>query len=117
MQTERNAVIESADINDGDRGLLTAWVSLDYGGSGQAFGGYALYLPDFVNSKQQANYAGLFIWRVMQIAGVTRWADLKGKTIRVRADGGKVYAIGHILKDDWFYPTAEFKRLQSSVQP
>jgi len=114
MLTERNAVIKSAHINDGERGLLTAWLDLDYGGSGQGFGGYALFLPgDYTHSKQQANYAGLFIWRVMQVAGVSSWHQLEGKTIRVRQEHGKVHAIGHIVKDDWFDPSVEFKRLDS----
>lgn len=41
----KNAVIKSAVIDSDDMGLLTVWLHLDYGGSGQGFGGYALYLP------------------------------------------------------------------------
>jgi hypothetical protein len=45
MIEEKNAVIESATITNDDHGLLSAWVYLDFGGSGQGFGGFALYLP------------------------------------------------------------------------
>lgn len=31
----KNAIIDSAIIDMGDRGLLTAWIYLDYGGSAQ----------------------------------------------------------------------------------
>lgn len=112
----RNAVIESARITNDDHGLLSAWLSLDYGGSGQGFGGYCLYLPkDFTHSNNQKNYAGHFIWRVMEIAGVTEWSGLVGKTIRARCEHSKVHAVGHIVKDDWFAPSDDFKAMESAT--
>lgn len=106
---ERNAVIETATITNDDHGLLSAWLGLDYGGTSQGFGGYALYLPkDFSHSINQRNYAGHFIWRCLEVVGVTEWAKLPGKTIRVRSEHSKVHAIGHIVKDDWFEPSKDF---------
>ena len=32
-----NAIIKSAELNDGDRGLLTGWLHLEYGSGGQGF--------------------------------------------------------------------------------
>ncbi len=110
---ERNAIITDATITNDDHGLLSAWLSLDYGGSGQGFGGYALYLPDgFKLRTVGPNYAGHFIWRVLAVAGVTQWSALVGKTIRVRCTPAKVESIGHIVNDDWFNPSDDFKAMQ-----
>ncbi len=104
-----NASITSADIQTDDHGLLTVWLHLDYGGSGQGFGGYALYLPkSWKHHQKNAGWAGHFLWRVMEVASVTRWDQLPGKTIRVKREHSKVHAIGHILKDDWFEPAVDF---------
>lgn len=110
----KNAIIESARLTTEDRGLLSAWITLDYGGSAQSFGGFALYLPtSFTHSDPSGpNYAGLFIYRVMEIAGVSEWSRLVGKTIRVKADLSSVRAIGHIVKDDWFFPARDFEILK-----
>lgn len=117
MTETKNAVIESATITNDDHGLLSAWLHLDYGGSGQGFGGYALYLPKgFTHSNPSGpNYAGHFIWRVMEIAGVSEWGKLKGKTIRVRCDHSAVHAIGHIVKEDWFCPSDDFRQFENAA--
>ena len=112
----KNAVIERATITNDDHGLLSAWLYLDYGGSGQGFGGYTLYLPkNFKHSTNQKNYAGHFIWRAMEVAGVYEWSQLKGKTIRVKCEHSKIRAIGHIVKDDWFDPSEDFKMMESGT--
>ena len=108
----KNAIISSVVLDTGDRGLLTAWIHLDYGGSGQGFGGHVLYLPkDFKHFTEKGDFAGHFIFRSMQIAEVGEWSKMKGKTVRVRIENGLAVAIGHIVKDDWFCPGDDFKRM------
>ena len=109
----KNAIIEGVTITNDDHGMLSAWLYLSYHGSGQGFGGYALYQPEFPDSP---NYAGHFIWRTLQIADVTEWGKLIGKTIRVQCEHSKVHAIGHIIKDDWFFPSEDFAKL-TMVKP
>lgn len=86
--------------------MLSSFLHLDYGGSGQGFGGYALFSPEF-----KTDATGLWIWRCMEIAGVSEWTCLPGRTIRVRANHSSVEAIGHILKDLWFDPKKELAAL------
>jgi hypothetical protein len=110
----KNAIIREARITNDDHGLLTAWLDLDYGGSGQGFGGYSLYLPSSFRHHDPSgpNYAGHFIWRVMEVADVTEWSRLPGKTVRVRCEHSQVHAVGHIVKDDWFNPRADFEAMR-----
>ena len=113
----KNAIIESATITNDDHGLLTSWLTLDYGGSGQGFGGFALYLPDlFKNHRKQDSYCGHFIWKVMEIADVNEWGKLKGKPIRVKSEHSKVYGIGHFIKDNWFYPEKDFEKIRALIE-
>jgi len=111
---QKNAIIKSARLTSDDHGLLSAWLDLDYGGTGQGFGGYSLYLPKPYthHDLQGPNYAGHFIWRVMEVAGVTEWSNLPGRTIRARCEHISVHAIGHIVKDDWFNPGADFEQMR-----
>lgn len=94
----KNAVIKSVKIEN-ERGL-SAWLHLDYGGSGQGFGGYMLL-------GGERNYCGIFIARCLDIGGVDEWSKLVGKTIRVRVYDGLIKSIGHIIKDDWFTPSKD----------
>lgn len=112
----QNAIIESASITSSDRiDCLDVWLGLKYGGGGcQGFGGFALYLPKSSNNHNIMSVAGHHIYRIMEIAGVTEWDKLVGKTIRVQSSWSKVYKIGHIIKDDWFCPEEEYKNHESS---
>jgi hypothetical protein len=113
----KNALIGSVTLDDGGRGLLTGWLMLEYGDSGhQGFGGHTLYLPTSYKHHGGKNYAGHWIFRVMEIAGVSSWDKMKGKTIRVKLKSdmlnASIIAIGHIIKDDWFNPEDEFEKLK-----
>jgi len=112
----KNAIIKSVSI-DIEREILTGWIELDYGGYSQSFGGYFLHMQDNDENKKNNNlYAGHFIMRCMQIGGVQKWEDLKGKTIRVISDNNKIYAIGHIVINDWFDIEVDFKKLQNESE-
>lgn len=85
----RNAVIRRATLGFEDHGLLSSFVDLNYGSSGQGFGGFAL----------GGDYASRWIAGVLRVAEVDDWSKLPGRPVRALADFGKVHAIRHILDD------------------
>lgn len=87
----RNAKITSTTLGFEGHGILTWMIHLDYGGVSQGFGGYMLTTAH--------------IKRVLEIARVDRWEDLKGKYVRAESEHHKVHRIGDILKDEWFNPS------------
>lgn len=106
MET-KNAVIESTMLGVEDHGIMSFYLYLDYGGSGQGAGGYCLdtavknMLGNFDHREGTAKGMNL-IMKILDVVGVEKWEDLKGKHIRVKADDGKVYEIGNFLKEKWF---------------
>ena len=108
-QEIKNAMITNVRVTNEEYGALTIWVTLDYGDSKQNFGGWSLY--NGKNFQNKGNYAGHFLWRLLEIAGVKNLNEVEGKTVRARVIDGDMHAIGHILKDDWFYPTEAFEKL------
>ena len=113
----RNAIITGVTIRKVDSGCLTVFISLDFGGAGQAFGGHPLYLgPQEMHHKIES-LAGHFIWRVLEIAGVESFDKIKGQAVRVKSDLSGVAAIGHIINDDWFSPFEEFKGVVDATIP
>ena len=113
----KNAIIDYAHVEIEDHRYLTVSIGLDYGMLHQQFGGYALYLPKgFGHHSVDMGFAGHFIYRVMELVDVKRFDQLKGKTVRVDAEWGRVYGIGHIVKDDWFYPDKDFEPFRSKEE-
>jgi hypothetical protein len=96
-----NAIIETARLELENPGCLVAWLQLEHEHGSQAFGGHVLYTTD---NQLKINFAGWYISRIMEVAGIDSWAQLPGKAIRVRGSESKLTAIGHIVKDDWFTP-------------
>ena len=96
----RNAKITAVSISQ--KHFLSSWLTLDYGGAGQGFGGYAL----------GGEATTLWIKGILNALDVEKWENLPGTVIRVVQDHGKVYRIGHALKDQWFDPEVAFAPLR-----
>lgn len=105
--------------NDG-RGF-GAWLHIEFNGSGQGFGGYALdtYLE---KQDRRDNYDRVgtawgmeYIRRLLDTLEVGTWEELPDTHVRVRRTtdgwGGSIEAIGHIMKDQWFQPGEDLKFL------
>lgn len=101
-----NARITGTMLGIEDHGILTCMIYLDYGDSGaQGFGGWSMdYTKDGQKGGQMTGFCAKYIRSVLEVVDVGNWEDLKGKNVRARCAGGRVEAIGHILKDKWFEP-------------
>lgn len=113
---ECNAVVDDATIRI-DRGFaLSMWLTLNYGGSIQGFGGWVLGgTPDAACGKhaEQKNLAAEWIVSCLRVCGVESVSECAGKVVRVRQTRpyGEVIAIGHAVKDIWFDPKVAIGRL------
>lgn len=100
----RNAKIRSVNLGFEDHGILTCWLNLDYGdGGAQGFGGYGFSHRPKDKHIGAPDLAG-YILGILTTLGVDLWEKLPGTVIRADSDHGKVYRIGHALKNRWFDP-------------
>lgn len=98
----QNAKITGTMLGFEDHGIFTFMISLDYGGSGQGAGGYALDGWDEKTKSRKGWKFGIdFISRILAVVGVETWESLPGKSIRVKSDFNKVLAIGNFLEENW----------------
>ena len=114
-----NAIIESATIVVERGFILSSYISFDYGGAGQSFGGYVLggTAGTAAGRHEGPNFAAEWIMGVLRAAGVDNWSKLQGKAVRVRREKGLVTAIGHIVRDDrWFHAKDAFTRLGATAE-
>lgn len=108
----KNARIGSTMLGVEDHGILTAFLYLDYDSSSQGFGGYSLDGFNKELDKRVGSAYGMeFIKRVLNVLEVDNWENLKGKYCRADSEHYKVHGIGHITKDQWFYPEKDLKFL------
>ena len=109
--TIENALISSVDISMEDYGCVVYKIVLEGGGWGCVFGGYCLghgYLgaTDFDGSEKGIES----IARIMDVVGVSRFNDMKGRYIRVATKGWgePIKIIGNIVRENWFDSEAFF---------
>lgn len=108
-----NAKITGTMLGVEDHGIMSSFVYLEWSGGGVGFGGYALDQYDKILEKRVGAPFGLdYIKEIMEVVGVSRWEDLKGKYVRVKSEGwgGTAVAIGNLLEDKWFEPKEWFKQ-------
>lgn len=112
MTAIQNATITGVSLGH-ERGILTAWLQLDYGDSHQGFGGYALHNHAQWVETNRESWCGHFVNRCLEITGVRYWEELPNKSIRAHIVDDVVIGIGHITKELWFYPRQEFLKHRS----
>ena len=110
MNPPQNAKIISTMLGIENHDILSFYLYLDYGDSGQDAGGYALDAWNPTKEKRIGAPKSMeLIRQIIELVGVEKWEDLPGKHIRVRADNSQVYEIGHYLNDRWLNFTTFFR--------
>lgn len=107
METETfNAKITGTILENKDRGILTLWISLEFDGGGQGYGGYALDQWDEKKKERiGTDYGCQCIINLLNTFDVINWSKLENIYCRVeREEGwsGKILRIGHVVEDRWF---------------
>lgn len=101
----KNAKITDVSLTMGNYGCLTLWLVLNGNGWATSYGGRCLghgYLgsEEFTGSPNGIEY----LMRIMDVAGVESWGNLKNKYVRVamKGWGDSVKIIGNLIDDRWF---------------
>lgn len=103
-----NAQIKSVDLSN-DGGIFSISMELKGNGWGVIFGGRVIgksYDDEISGSENGIEY----ILRIMDVVGVSRFNDMKGKYVRVALKrwGDSVEIIGNIIENKWFNQKAFF---------
>ena len=106
MGETKNAKITNVSLTMGDHGCLTFYITLESSSWGVNIGGYCIG-HGFLGADEFSaeNGSGLVaMMKIMDVIGVERWEDLKGKYCRINycGLGSTVNEIGNILEEKWF---------------
>lgn len=108
-----NAKITSTSLGE-DRGCLTAYLTLKGDGWCYSYGGYCLdhWFSDPGKYSSSDGYGAII--ELMKTLEVESWEELKNKYVRVEIEGwsGKIFRIGHLMKDKWFSFKDYFEQVQ-----
>lgn len=101
-----NAKIANTMLGFEDHGIMTFFLYLEWPGAGQGLGGFAIDIGSRESGERRGFGAGISaIRKILEVVGVQKWEDLKGKLVRAKVDGwgsSRVPIIGNILEDKWF---------------
>ena len=95
-----NAKITNSILGE-DHGCLVAYITVEGDGWGCAFGGYVL--DHWFGPHGETRGAGAIV-ELLKALDLISWEQLVGTYVRARTEGpgGRVLAIGHIYKNQWF---------------
>ena len=102
-----NELIRSTTLGVEDHGIFSSYVSVDFEGSSQGFGGYVLDgVPIPTGSGRQPNVMlAQWVQRICELYGKD-WEKLPGTPVRIlKTDefNSKILAIGNFIKDRWVF--------------
>lgn len=101
----RNAKITHVDLSMEEHGVMVLSLVLDGGGWGCNYGGYVIGKGYVGADYFEGSAKGMeSIMQIMDVVGVGRFNDMKGKYVRcaIKGWGESVKIIGNIIKNKWF---------------
>ena len=101
----KNAQIESTMLGREDHGIFTFMIYIRFDGCGCGVGGYALDAYDKQLNKRVFSTKSLeAVSKILDVVGVDKWEDLKGKYIRIKDNGwgSTIDEIGNLMENKWF---------------
>lgn len=104
MSTIENAEITETLLGYADHGILTFSIGLKGKGWGVNYGNRALDGFDKKEDKRTPDQAAMrIIPEILNVVGVRKWEELKGKYVRVETNGlGRtITKIGNLIDDVW----------------
>lgn len=99
-----NAIIESTFLGYEDHGILTFVIGLKGACFSVGFGNVALDQWSEKEGRRVAQPKSMdCIAKILEVVGVDRWEDLKGKHVRIAFNdlGSTVTRIGNIIENKW----------------
>ena len=104
--TVNNVIITNTSITMEDHGVLTFDITVAGDGFSVNLGGYCIGLG-YLGAKEFSAKSGgglVAMMNIMNVVGVDKWEDLKGKHCRIKSDGwgSRVSIIGNFIEDKWF---------------
>jgi hypothetical protein len=107
MATEiKNARVQKTMLGIEDHGILTAFLYLDFGHASQGFGGYSFDQREPKTERVIGSRFGAeFIRRVLE------WERLPGTYCRTQGNHTHLEAIGHPLREVWYFPERHGKEI------
>lgn len=104
--TIENVKITNTSITMEDHGVLTFYITVEGAEIGVNLGGYCIG-SGYLGAKEFSaeNGGGLVaMMNIMNVVGVHKWEDLKGKYCRIKTEGwdSTVSIIGNIIENKWF---------------
>ena len=101
----RSAKIADTMLGREGHGIMTFILYLEWRGSACGYGGYAIGTCDSEKVKGDFTARGLeAISRILEVAGVRSWEELKGKHVRIEDNGPgeTIDKIGNLTEEKWF---------------
>lgn len=101
----KNALITRTMFGREDHDILTFMIFVKCEGWECGVGGYALdYYDKELGERVYSAKSLEAISEILNVVGVSRWEDLKGKHIRIKDNGwgSTIDEIGNLMENKWF---------------